>query len=211
MPTWVHAHARRLRFVVMIERELLLTGIGGQGVQLAAQVLARAAALEGRNVMLFGLYSGVMRGGNSDATVVVADGPVQAPPIVSHAWSAVVLHPRYWEPVRARLVPGGVVVLNSSLFEEPVDNEQCRVFDVAATEVATEQLGNPMAVSMVATGAYVALTGLVELDSAVAAMEESLPSYRRQHAEGNARALRAGAELLEPLAAPAWATVAAPA
>ena len=79
----------------MKERELLLTGIGGQGVQLAAHVVAGAAALEGRNVMLFGVYAGVMRGGSSDATVVVADGPVQAPPIVSHAWSALVLHPRY--------------------------------------------------------------------------------------------------------------------
>src|SRR5260370_152470 len=128
------------------ERELLLTGIGGQGVQLAAQVVARAAALEGRNVMLFGVYSGVMRGGNSDATVVVAEGPVQAPPIVSHAWSAVVLHPRYWEPLRARLVPDAVVIVNSSLFEEPVDGDRWQVFNVAATQVATEDLGNPMAV-----------------------------------------------------------------
>jgi len=53
----------------------------------------------------------------------------------------------------------------------------------------------------------VALTGLVALDSAVAAMEESLPSYRRQHAEGNARALHAGAALVDPLAAPAWSAV----
>ena len=30
-----------------MEREVLITGIGGQGVQLAAQVLARAATLEG--------------------------------------------------------------------------------------------------------------------------------------------------------------------
>src|SRR5437763_14896089 len=137
VPTWVHAHARRLRFVVMTERELLLTGIGGQGVQLAAQVLARAAALEGRSVMLFGVYAGVMRGGNSDATVVVADGAVQAPPIVSHAWSALVLHPRYWEPLQRRLVPGAVVVVNSSLFDEPLDSERWHVFDVAATRVAT--------------------------------------------------------------------------
>ena len=34
-----------------MERELLITGIGGQGVQLAAQVLARGATLEGRDVM----------------------------------------------------------------------------------------------------------------------------------------------------------------
>ena len=31
-----------------------------------------------------------------------------------------------------------------------------------------------------------------------------LPAYRRQHAEGNARALRAGADLVDSLAAPAW-------
>jgi Pyruvate/2-oxoacid:ferredoxin oxidoreductase gamma subunit len=189
------------------ERELLLTGIGGQGVQLAAQVIGRAAALEGKDVMLFGVYSGVMRGGNSDATVVVADAPVQAPPIVSHAWSAIVLHPRYWQPLQPRLVSGAIVVVNSSLFDEPVDRERWRVFDVAATEVASEQLGNPMVVSMVAAGTYVALTGLVELDSAITAMEESLPSYRRQHAEGNAIALRTGFDLAETLAAPAWPNV----
>jgi Pyruvate/2-oxoacid:ferredoxin oxidoreductase gamma subunit len=196
--------------VRVVERELLLTGIGGQGVQLAAQVVARAATLESRAVMLFGIYGGVMRGGNSDATVVVADGPVQAPPIVSHAWSAVALHPRYWEPTRARLVPDAVVVLNSSLFDEPVDlSPGGRVFEIPATEVAIEELGNPMAVSMVATGAYVALTGLVSLDSALAAMEESLPAYRRQHAEANAAALRAGAALADALAASAWTGVAA--
>ena len=50
---------------------------------------------------------------------------------------------------------------------------------------ASEELGNPMGVSMVATGAYIAATGLVGLDSAIAAMEESLPAYRRQHAEGD--------------------------
>src|SRR5205085_11119210 len=175
---------------------------------LAAQVLARAAALEGRNVMLFGVYSGVMRGGNSDATVVVADGPVQAPPIVSRAWSAIALHPRYWEPLAPRLVDGAVVILNASLFDEPVDRQRLSIVDVAATELASE-LGNPLAVSMVATGAYVAVTGLVGLDSAVAAMRESLPSYRRQHADGNEQAIRAGHDAVEGLTAPAWPVVGA--
>ena len=36
----------------------MLSGIGGQGVQLAAQVLARAAMREGRFVLLFGSYGG---------------------------------------------------------------------------------------------------------------------------------------------------------
>ena len=41
------------------------------------------------------------------------------------------------------------------------------------------------------------------------AMAESLPAYRRQHAEANAAALRAGAALVEPLGAPAWPAVTA--
>jgi hypothetical protein len=62
------------------ERAILLTGIGGQGVQLAAQLVARAAVLDGREVMLFGSYGGMMRGGNTDATIVVGAGPISAPP-----------------------------------------------------------------------------------------------------------------------------------
>src|SRR5262245_62339115 len=73
-----------------VERELLITGMGGQGVQLAAQVIARAATIEGRHVMLFGVYGGAMRGMNTDGTVVVGDAPLQSPPLVSHPGSAAV-------------------------------------------------------------------------------------------------------------------------
>ena len=81
-----------------MERELLLTGIGGQGVQLAAQVLARAAIAEGRSVQMFGSYGGMMRGGNTEATVVIADGAIEAPPTVADAWSAIFMHHDFSEP-----------------------------------------------------------------------------------------------------------------
>jgi Pyruvate/2-oxoacid:ferredoxin oxidoreductase gamma subunit len=186
-----------------VERELMLTGVGGQGVQLAAQLLARAATLEGRHVMLFGVYSGAMRGGNSDSTVVVADGPIQAPPIVSHTWSAIVMHHKYWEPLRDRLRPGGVVLLNSSVFEGELDRGAQTVVDVPATDLATD-LGDPMVASMVIAGAYAAATGLVTIDGAIEAMRQSLPPYRQQHAAANAAALRAGFGSVPELVAPAW-------
>ena len=73
----------------------MLTGIGGQGVQLAAQVLARAAMVEERQVMLLGTYGGTMRGGNTDSTLVVADAPIEAPPIVSRTWAVIAMHHRF--------------------------------------------------------------------------------------------------------------------
>jgi Pyruvate/2-oxoacid:ferredoxin oxidoreductase gamma subunit len=185
------------------EREVLLTGIGGQGVQLAAQVLARAAAVDGRQVMLFGLYSGMMRGGNSDSTLVVADGDIQAPPLISHASSAIVMHHKFWGPLTSKLRPGAVIVVNSSLFEGAVDRDTHRVFDVPVTDIASE-LGNSMAASMVMVGAYAAITGLVTLDAALDGMRDSIPPYRRQHVEGNERAIRTGWASVERLAAPAW-------
>ena len=188
-----------------MERELLLTGIGGQGVQLAAQVIARAAVHEGRGALLFGVYGGMMRGGNSDSTVVVSTSPVvTSPPLVSRTWSALVLHHEFWEPLRAKLVDGSVVVVNSSLFEGDLDRSAWQVFEVPATATAVS-LGNAMVASMVMAGAYCAVTGLVGLDALVAGMRESVPPYRRQHVEDNEAALRAGWDLLPPLAAPAWA------
>ncbi|MDJ0848775.1 MAG: 2-oxoacid:acceptor oxidoreductase family protein [Myxococcota bacterium] len=186
-----------------MEREVLLTGIGGQGVQLAAHVLARAAVREGRHVLLLGTYGGTMRGGNTDSTLVVGDRPVSSPPIVSTAWSAILVHHAFWAPTRAKLAPGAVVVVNESLFEGDLDRGALHVVDVPANRIADEA-GSPLAASLVLVGAYAGVTGLVGLESLIEAMRDSLPAYRRQHAEGNAKALRAGFDAVPAESAPAW-------
>jgi Pyruvate/2-oxoacid:ferredoxin oxidoreductase gamma subunit len=186
-----------------MERELILTGVGGQGVQLAAQVVAKAAVLEGRSVMLLGTYGGTMRGGNTDSTLVVADGPISSPPIVSRVWSVVAMHHQFWEPARSKLRPGSVLVVNHPVFAAELDRGAHRVFEVPATGLAT-QLGSPMAAAMVLVAAHARITGLVGLEALVAGMRESVPSYRRQHVEANEKALRAGFASIAPGLAPAW-------
>jgi Pyruvate/2-oxoacid:ferredoxin oxidoreductase gamma subunit len=185
-----------------VERELLITGIGGQGVQLAAQVLARAAAREGRSVMYLGLYGGMMRGGNTDSTVVIGEGPIEAPPVVSKAWSAVAMHDQFWAPIEPKLRENGLVLVNDATFTTEI-HAAVTVLRVPATDVAAG-LGNPLGGAMVMLGAYSATTGVVELASLVEAMRESIPPYRTQHIEANEQALRAGWDLLPPNEYPAW-------
>jgi 2-oxoglutarate ferredoxin oxidoreductase subunit gamma len=186
----------------MTERELLITGIGGQGVQLAAQVIAKAATLEGRDVMFFGIYGGMMRGGNTDSTVVVADGPITAPPVVPRAWSAIAMHDEFWAPLEPRLRDGGFVLVNESTFAHEVV-APVTVHRIAATELAAE-LGNPLGGAMVMVGAYGGLTGLVSLEALVEAMRASVPPYRQQHVAANERTIRAGWEVVPSGAHPAW-------
>jgi Pyruvate/2-oxoacid:ferredoxin oxidoreductase gamma subunit len=192
----------------MTERECLLTGIGGQGVQLAAQVLARGATLEGRYVMLFGVYGGAMRGMNTDGTVVIGDGPLLSPPLLSRTWSAVAMHDKFWAPVAPKVRDGGLVLVNDTTFESPLEEDRYRVFRVQATEIAAS-LGNELGASMVIAGAYVGITGLVGIDAIVEGMRESIPPYRSQHIAANEQAIRAGYDAVELLAMPAWDTAVA--
>ena len=202
-------HSRRARRSVeitrgpVVERELLVTGIGGQGVQLAATVLAHAAIAEGRTVQFFGSYGGMMRGGNTEATVVVADGPIEAPPTVSAAWSAILMHHEFSGPTLALSAPGGVVLVNSTVFEGDFDRTPYTVVDVPAAAIALD-VGHVQAASMVMAGAYVAVTGLVGMPALRAAARAALPSYRSQHAELNERALDAGYLAAPRDLAPAW-------
>jgi len=174
-----------------LERELLVTGIGGQGVQLAAQVLARGATLEGRHVMLFGVYAGAMRGMNTDATVVIGDGPLLSPPLVSHTWSAIGMHDKFWPPVERKLREDALVLVNDSTFETELDESRYRVVRVPATDTA-DALGNPLGGSMVMAGAYAATSGLVGLDALIEGMRASIPPYRTQHIASNETAIRTG-------------------
>ena len=181
-----------------MQREVVLTGIGGQGVQLAAKTLAMAATAEGRQVMMSSHYGGEMRGGQTEASVVVADGRLRSVPILESTWSAYVMHPRYWPGVAARLRPGGPVVYNSTVgtLDETLDGNPVSAAPhaVPAGDVAAD-LGSPMGAGFVLLGAYAAVTGMAGLESLVAAMRELVPPYRTQHLALNEAALRAGWEV----------------
>lgn len=178
-----------------MERELVVTGIGGQGIQLLAKTLALAATREGRHVMLSADYGGEMRGGPSKASVVIGDRPLRALPVLASAWSAIVAHHRFSEPATARLRPGGPVVVNLPLVD-PASLPRMTVYGVDAAAVA-KSVDAPQAVGFVLLGAYNAVTGLVSPRSLEEAMAELLPPYRKQHAPANARALAAGAAALD--------------
>ncbi len=187
-----------------MEREILLTGIGGQGVQLAANVLAHAALAEGRDVQVFGSYGGMMRGGNTDAELVIADDRIEAPPTVGAAWAALALHPDYAAPVLSRVVGDGLVLRDPEIWDAALARDDLRVVDIPAAELATGA-GNVMAASMVMLGALATLTGLIGLHALRDAVRSCVPPYRQQHLELNDRALQVGADAVQPLpACAAW-------
>jgi Pyruvate/2-oxoacid:ferredoxin oxidoreductase gamma subunit len=180
----------------------MLTGIGGQGIQLCAKTLAGAGVAEGRDAMFLGHYGSSMRGGQTDASVVVGDPPLKALPILPSAWSAFVMSPDYWPETRDRIRADGVIVANEDLVEH-VDRPDCQVFGVPANTIASK-LGAPMSAGYVLLGAYAGITELVGIEALVETMRQLVPAYRTQHLVANEAALRGGYDVAPRSAAPAW-------
>lgn len=187
-----------------MERAVVMTGLGGQGIQLAAKLLAEAAMREGREVMMFGIFMGMIRGGSSESTVVVGDGPIETPPIVPSIWAILAMHGDGLPKLAAKIEPGGVLCTNASLVGAPPAWPGVRQVAVPATDLAKE-MGQPLGASMIALGASVRATGLVHAEALAEALGTVLPPHRQKHAEANRRCLERGAAAVSPPdGAPAW-------
>jgi Pyruvate/2-oxoacid:ferredoxin oxidoreductase gamma subunit len=186
-----------------VERAVVMTGIGGQGIQLVAKLLAQAGMREGREVMMFGLFMGMIRGGSSESTVVLADDAIVSPPIVPSVWAVLAMHGEGLSKVASKVERGGVLVANTTLVPQPPAWEGTRLVRVPATELAKE-MGQPLGASMIALGALAGATGLVGVGSLTAALGDVLPPHRRKHVEANARCVERGAAFVGAAGAAAW-------
>ena len=176
-------------------RDVIFTGIGGQGVQLCSKVLANAAVAAGHHVMLSSYFGGEMRGGRTEATVIARDQPVvDFPPIVPRLQAMIVLHPAFLADAIPRLVAGPLIVADAWAWPDPSDPPPpARVVPVPAREIAAE-LGVPVAAGLALVGAFAELTGAADADSLASATRELVPPHRAAALQANLAALAAGAD-----------------
>ena len=176
-----------------MEREIVMGGIGGQGVQLATKILAQALNGENKEVMHFAAFGGTVRGGNVECTVVAGTGPIAAPPIIPEAWLTITMHPNTIEVVLPKAKLGGLFVTNSSLVGKVDVPSGVALVEIPATEIA-EKVGNLQGAAMAMLAAVGRATGLVSLDQLVEALKVLTPPYRQQTIERIALAFQAGDE-----------------
>lgn len=172
--------------------DVLIAGFGGQGVLLAGNLLSYAAMDEGKNVSYFPAYGVEKRGGTATCTVVIADGAVGSP-VIGKPSALVTLNQSSLDRFGTRVRPGGVCIVNSSLVDvATLDRDDIEIVSIAMNEIAME-LGDARMVNMVALGAYVALTGAVDIAALAVALKEALPERNHRFIPANVKAIEAGA------------------
>lgn len=167
-------------------KQLRFSGSGGQGVITAAIIFAEAAVMEGKYAVQSQSYGPEARGGASKAEVIISDKPVWHPhvevPDVVLAMTQKAAD-KYYKDIN----PDGVLVLDEQLVPEPPDFSN--VIRIPITKYAIEKLGKPLFANIIALGALVKVTGLVDIDDVKTCVSRRVPPHT---VEKNVQALDIG-------------------
>lgn len=180
--------------------KIMMAGFGGQGIVVIGNIIARACVIEDKNVTGMVSYGAEMRGGTANATVVISDEAIASPYVV-HPTHAIILNHPSLDRFEPDIVPGGLVLVNTSLMQRAVEREDLAQIQIAATEIAHE-LGNLRVANIVALGAFVHHTKLLKMESVEQGLSDLFSAKNPKLVELNLKALQAGAErsVYEPAA-----------
>jgi 2-oxoglutarate ferredoxin oxidoreductase subunit gamma len=119
--------------------DVIIAGFGGQGVMLIGNLLAYAAMEQGLNVTYMPVYGVEMRGGTANCTVVISDEEIGSP-IIFHPKSVIVMNQPSLEKFQPRLIPGGLLIVNSSIVDTSlVDKTKYKALLVPVNNIADEE------------------------------------------------------------------------
>ena len=177
--------------------EIRIAGTGGQGLILAAKMLADALAAGGRRVAQSQTYEPTSRGGYCNSDLVASDAEVDYP--LATALDALVLLDRMAvAPSWPLLRPGALVIADTRLCPE-LPAGDCRALHLPMTRTAIE-LGSERVANIVALGALAALAGLCDRETLERAVRSETP---RAFLDLNMDALAAGLRLAQQTTAAA--------
>jgi 2-oxoglutarate ferredoxin oxidoreductase subunit gamma len=172
--------------------KILIAGFGGQGIVVIGNLIARASVIERKNVVGMVAYGAEMRGGTAYATVIVSHQEI-GNPFVEHPDLAVILNQPSLDKFEADVQPNGLVLLNTSMMQRPLNRPDLRRIEVDATQIA-HSLGNLKVANVVALGALIRHSGLLAMESVEKSLADLFASKNPKLITLNIEALRAGAQ-----------------
>jgi 2-oxoglutarate ferredoxin oxidoreductase subunit gamma len=174
----------------MNRTEILIGGVGGQGVILAGILLGTAATLfENKKAVQTQAYSSEQRGGMARAEVILSDEPVTDPQVrkpdilIALAQDAV---NRHLKNIKA----SGLLVMDSDLVKEVTPGD-FQTLEIPATSLAENELGNIVVANLILLGGLIKKTGILSVGAMEKAIEANVPPKAKAL---NLKAFRRGLE-----------------
>jgi 2-oxoglutarate ferredoxin oxidoreductase subunit gamma len=183
----LRGHRRKLKKI-----EVKISGIGGQGVILAGQILGKAAIYDGKNAAQTQSYGAEARGSVAESEVIISDGKIGFP-AVRKCDVLIVMSQEALERHLKALKEDGVLIVDST-YVKKIPETKAKVFKIPATESAEKAFGAKTYANMLILGALTKVANIVSGKAMGKAIEDTTAE---KDADVNRQAYKKGQELMK--------------
>ncbi len=176
----------------MSDLNVLFTGFGGQGILFTGKVMAYASLMEGKELSWLPSYGPEMRGGTASCSVCISDKTIGSPLVVNPDVLVAMNLPSL-EKFEKDVVPGGMIIVDSSIVKKEVTRTDVTVIRIEASRIAEEN-GLKGAANMVILGRLFKETGFCSAENLDLGLQKSIPAKKANLLESNRKAISLGIE-----------------
>ena len=178
-----------------MQKEIIISGFGGQGVLSMGKILAYSGLMEDKEVTWMPAYGPEQRGGTCNVTVIVSDDRVSSP-ILSKYDVAIVLNQPSLDKFEPKLKPGGILIYDGFGVINPPTRKDIEVYRIDAVGKAAE-LKNPKVFNMIVLGGLLKVCPVVTLNGLEKALYKTLPERHHKLIPLNMQAVEEGSKIIE--------------
>ena len=174
----------------MTALNILLAGFGGQGILFTGKVMAYAGLMEGKEVSWLPSYGPEMRGGTANCSVCISDDKIGSPLVVTPDVLVAMNLPSL-EKFENAVVPGGIIILDSTIIEKKVSRTDVKVIYLDASKIA-EDNGLKGAANMVILGRLFKETTFCSPENLDKGLQKTIPAKKMALLDNNRKAISLG-------------------
>lgn len=161
-----------------MRKQLRFSGVGGQGVLLAGEILAEAKIKSGGYGIKAASYTSQVRGGPTKVDILLDDEEILYPYATEGSIDFMLSTAQVsYDQFKSGIKDGGIIVVDSNLVTpSSADRERLKVIELPIISIAKNEIGNVVTQSVVALGISVALSEAMDREIVLEVMKSKVPA-----------------------------------
>lgn len=161
-----------------MRKQLRFSGVGGQGVLLAGEILAEAKIESGGYGIKAASYTSQVRGGPTKVDILLDEEKILYPYATEGDIDFMLSTAQVgFDLFKSGIKEGGIIVIDSNLVKaSEEDKARYKIIQIPIISIAKNEIGNVVTQSVVALGVSVELSGCMDRDLVFSVMQKKVPS-----------------------------------
>ena len=136
--------------------DLIIAGLGGQGILIGGKILASAAMAQYRNSLWLPSYASRVRGGPSECTVIFSDDEIDSP-VLSETDVVILVDAPRLKLFEGRVHAEGYLIVERAGLKDITERGDITMLSIPALDMALA-MGDRRVANMVLLGVYIGIT-----------------------------------------------------